>query len=82
MNGRKSYGFTHVFLQPNYYATQAPLEDRMERAAALAQKYGTGIEIELFTTTCINGSTVIITDALFTRCICKKEANTPKERIL
>ncbi|ADG81030.1 DUF4855 domain-containing protein [Thermincola potens] len=43
----KSYGFTHVFLQPNYYATQAPSEDRMERAAALAQKYGTGIEIEL-----------------------------------
>lgn len=42
----KSYGFTHVFLQPNYYATPAPPDDRMERAADLARQYGTGIEIE------------------------------------
>lgn len=42
----KSFGFTHVFLQPNYYATQAPSEDRMDRAADLARQYTTGIEIE------------------------------------
>lgn len=41
-----SYGFTHVLLQPNYYATQTPPEDRMERAADMAEENGTGIEIE------------------------------------
>ena len=41
-----SYGFTHVLLQPNYYAAQTPPEDRMERAADLAEENGTGIEIE------------------------------------
>lgn len=43
----RSYGFTHVFLQPNYYATQDPPGDRMDQAAALARKYNTGIELEL-----------------------------------
>ncbi len=43
----ESYGFTHVFIQPNYYATGALREDRMERTAALAGQYRTGIEIEL-----------------------------------
>lgn len=42
----KSYGFTDAFLQPNYYATQDPPEDRMDRAAALAKQYGAGIELE------------------------------------
>ncbi|HWI55550.1 MAG TPA: DUF4855 domain-containing protein [Desulfobacteria bacterium] len=43
----KSFGFTHVFLQPNYYANQAPPEDRMDRAAELARRNTTGIELEL-----------------------------------
>lgn len=43
----KSYGFTHVFLQPNYYSSQSPPEDRMDQAATLARQYETGIEIEL-----------------------------------
>jgi hypothetical protein len=43
----RSYGFTHVFLQPNYYATQDPPEDRMDQAAARARGYGAGLEIEL-----------------------------------
>lgn len=42
----KLLGFTHALLQPNYYATQDPPEDRMDRAAALAGQYGTGIELE------------------------------------
>lgn len=42
----RDLGFTHAFLQPNYYATQDPPEDRMDRAAELARKYGTGIELE------------------------------------
>ncbi|MGE5380780.1 MAG: DUF4855 domain-containing protein [Methylocystaceae bacterium] len=43
----KTYGFTHVFLQPNYYATQDPPADRMDQAAALAKKYNTAMELEL-----------------------------------
>lgn len=43
----KDLGFTHAFLQPNYYATQDPPEDRMDRAAEMAQRYGMGIELEL-----------------------------------
>lgn len=43
----QSYGFTHVMIQPNYYATQTPPDDRMQRAAEMAGKYGAGIEIEL-----------------------------------
>lgn len=43
----KALGFTHAFLQPNYYATQDPPEDRMERAAGIAEQYGMGIELEL-----------------------------------
>lgn len=42
----RTYGFTHVFLQPNYYTIEDPPEDRMDRAAALARRYGTGIELE------------------------------------
>jgi len=42
-----SYGFSHVFLQPNYFAQDSPPEDRMERAAELARRYCLGIEIEL-----------------------------------
>lgn len=42
----KSYGFTHAFLQPNYYATPAPTEERMDQAAGLARQYQTGIELE------------------------------------
>jgi hypothetical protein len=40
-------GFTHAFLQPNYYATQDPPEDRMDRAAEMAKRYSMGIELEL-----------------------------------
>lgn len=43
----KSYGFTHVFLQPNYYSAQSPPESRMDQAAELARQNGTGIELEL-----------------------------------
>lgn len=43
----KSYGFTHVFLQPNFYANQAPPEGRMDRAAELARLNMTGVELEL-----------------------------------
>lgn len=42
----RSYGFSHVFLQPNYFAQDSPPEDRMDRAAELARRYGMGIEIE------------------------------------
>ncbi|MHB8157510.1 MAG: DUF4855 domain-containing protein [Desulfocucumaceae bacterium] len=42
----RSYGFSHVFLQPNYYAEKAPPVDRMDSAAELARRYGLGIEIE------------------------------------
>lgn len=45
----KSYGFTHVFLQPNYYSTQNAQEDRLDSAAELAKQYKTGIELELDT---------------------------------
>lgn len=43
----ESYGFTHVYLQPNFYAAPAPPADRMDWAAESARKYGTGIEIEM-----------------------------------
>ncbi len=43
----KFLGFTHVFLQPNYYATQTPPLARMTGAANLAKRYNTGIQIEL-----------------------------------
>lgn len=43
----RSYGFSHVFLQPNYFAQDSPPEDRMDRAAELARRYSLGIEIEL-----------------------------------
>jgi len=43
----RSYGFSHVFLQPNYFAKDSPPEDRMDKSAELAGKYGLGIEIEL-----------------------------------
>jgi hypothetical protein len=42
----RTYGFSHVFLQPNYFAQDGPPEDRMDRAAGLARQYGMGIEIE------------------------------------
>lgn len=42
----KSYGFTHVFLQPNYYAVEDQPEERMVRAVELARRYQTGIELE------------------------------------
>lgn len=43
----RSYGFSHVFLQPNYFAQDSPPEDRMDRAAQTARDYGMGIEMEL-----------------------------------
>lgn len=43
----RSYGFSHVFLQPNFFSDQSPPEDRMDRAAELARRYSTGVEIEL-----------------------------------
>lgn len=43
----KSYGFTHVYLQPNYYGNQDAPADRMDKAAEQAKKYSTGIEVEL-----------------------------------
>ncbi|MFZ5642865.1 MAG: DUF4855 domain-containing protein [Bacillota bacterium] len=43
----RSYGFSHVFLQPNYFAMDGPPEDRMDRAAEAARRYGMGIEVEL-----------------------------------
>lgn len=42
----RSYGFTHVFLQPNYYAVEDQPEERMDRAVELARRYKTGIELE------------------------------------
>ncbi len=42
----KSFGFTHVFLQPNYYAVEDQPEERMDRAVELARRYQTGIELE------------------------------------
>jgi hypothetical protein len=40
------YGFNHVILQPNYYATDNPPEDRLVNAAGQAGKYRLGIELE------------------------------------
>ena len=42
----RSCGFTHVFLQPNYYAVENQPEERMEKAVELAERYRTGIELE------------------------------------
>jgi hypothetical protein len=42
----RSYGFSHVFLQPNYYAENVPPDERMDKAAVLARRYNLGIEIE------------------------------------
>lgn len=43
----RSYGFSNVILQPNFYSTDNPPEDRMDNVAAEAGKYGMGIELEL-----------------------------------
>ncbi|KJS17577.1 MAG: hypothetical protein VR69_04395 [Peptococcaceae bacterium BRH_c4b] len=42
----RSYGFSHVILQPNYYATDNPPEDRLANAVEQAGKYSLGIELE------------------------------------
>lgn len=42
----RSYGFNHAILQPNYYAGNAPPEERMDNAAELAKRYNLGLEIE------------------------------------
>ncbi len=42
----RSYGFSHVILQPNYYATDNPPEDRLANAVDQAGKYSLGIELE------------------------------------
>lgn len=42
----RSYGFSHVFLQPNYYANNGPPDERMDKAAELARRYNLGLEIE------------------------------------
>lgn len=42
----RSYGFTRVFLQPNFYAVDSPPEERMERTADLARRYNLGMELE------------------------------------
>lgn len=42
----RSYGFTRVFLQPNFYAVDSPPEERMDRTAELAGRYNLGIELE------------------------------------
>lgn len=42
----RSYGFNHAFLQPNYYASNVPPDERMDKAAELAKRYNLGLEIE------------------------------------
>ncbi|TEB12939.1 DUF4855 domain-containing protein [Pelotomaculum propionicicum] len=42
----RSYGFNHAFLQPNYYASNVPPDERMDKAAGLAKRYNLGLEIE------------------------------------
>lgn len=42
-----SYGFTQVFLQPNYFSQNKPPQERMDAAAKAAEKYNLGIEVEL-----------------------------------
>ncbi|MDD2554363.1 MAG: DUF4855 domain-containing protein, partial [Desulfotomaculaceae bacterium] len=42
----RTYGFSHAFLQPNYYAGNVPPDERMENAAQLAKRYNLGLEIE------------------------------------
>lgn len=41
-----SYGFTRVFLQPNFYSVDGPPEERMDRTADLARRYNLGMELE------------------------------------
>lgn len=43
----KTFGFDYVFLQPNYYATLTPADDRMENAARIAKELHLGVELEL-----------------------------------
>lgn len=43
----KTFGFDYVFLQPNYYATLTPAEDRMENTARIAKEQHLGMELEL-----------------------------------
>ncbi len=42
----RSYGFNHAFLQPNYYTSDIPPDERMDKAAELAKRYNLGLEIE------------------------------------
>lgn len=42
-----SYGFTHVILQPNYYADNKPDENRLDASLALSRQYNMGLELEL-----------------------------------
>ncbi|MDD4237792.1 MAG: DUF4855 domain-containing protein [Desulfotomaculaceae bacterium] len=41
-----SYGFTRVFLQPNFYTVDSPPEERMDRTTDLARRYNLGMELE------------------------------------
>lgn len=43
----RSYGFSHVFLQPNYYANNGPPDERMDKAAEQAKRYNMGLEVEV-----------------------------------
>jgi hypothetical protein len=42
----RSYGFTHVFMQPNFYAMDSPPEERLDFTAELARRYNMGMELE------------------------------------
>ncbi len=42
----RSYGFSHVILQPNFYTADNIPEDRMDHAAERAGRYGMGVELE------------------------------------
>lgn len=42
----RTYGFNHAFLQPNFYASNVPPDERMDNAAELAKRYNLGLEIE------------------------------------
>ncbi|WP_066632987.1 DUF4855 domain-containing protein [Desulfolucanica intricata] len=45
-NNWQTYGFDYVFLQPNYYATDDPTEERMDNVTDLARQHHLGIELE------------------------------------
>ncbi|GBF32966.1 hypothetical protein DCCM_2063 [Desulfocucumis palustris] len=43
----RSYGFSHVILQPNFYTADDIVEDRMSHAAEHAGRYNLGVELEI-----------------------------------